>query len=105
MSGGSISGYVDIKDIDGKIKDAVNIIVIALDENDKEVAYTYTDQSGEYTLSELPPGKYKITLDPLDIKNRKLKIKDTIKKVEIPFSIDEIIEVNDINFNVLQSNL
>lgn len=105
VNAGSVSGKIMVKDLSGKIISPENIVLIARDSTGKEVAYTYVERNGIYTISELPPGEYTISIDELDIRNRKLSLNENLKKVNIPFTMDEIVEINDVNFDAMQSQL
>ncbi|HEY9886570.1 MAG TPA: carboxypeptidase-like regulatory domain-containing protein, partial [Vampirovibrionales bacterium] len=103
LSGGTVTGQVIVSLIDGKTVSAENIVVIAVDKDGKEVAYTYVDRYGYYTLSEIPPGEYTIKIDQVDIQKRNLSFQIASKKVNIPLVLDDIVEVNDIDFEATQS--
>lgn len=108
MNAATVSGTIMVADVTGKEKSGENIAVIAynLDE-DREVAYTYTDSDGYYMLSELKPGKYKIAIDKGDIEHKNFKPKDESAKLEyiidIPVNFDDFIEIEDLNFNLLRT--
>ncbi len=103
LSAGIVSDTVHIEDLNGKKLSAENIVVVATNSEGKEVAYTYVERNGMYTISELPPGEYTITIDRTDIENKNLNIKQPVQKVTIPPKIDEIVEISGINFEALQS--
>ena len=103
INAGSITGKITIKSPDGKIKSAGNIVIIAIDKNGKEVSYTYTDNEGYYTLSELAPEEYIIKIDKADVKNRNLLLDKEEQKVNIPMQLEDFIEIKNINFEASQS--
>ena len=103
INSGSVSGEVSVIDLKGEKQSVQGIVVIALNNEGKEAAYTYTNPDGSYTLSELEPGDYIITLDKLDISKRNLTIKEIKKKINIPIKLDDIVEISDISFEASQA--
>jgi hypothetical protein len=104
LNSATVSGQLKIKDIDNNSKPAGNIVVIAINsETGKETSYTYTDDNGFFTLSELPPGKYTITLDKNDLAQRHLELVEKTKQINIPAKIDEFIEIANVNFQATQT--
>lgn len=107
MNAGSVSGKISVKDVANKDMSAENLIVVAVDmATGKEVTYVYTDVRGEYMMSELKPGKYKITLDKKDIKKRKLKAaKDSSleHEIDIPVNLDDFVELEEMDFNIVKT--
>jgi hypothetical protein len=104
MKAGTISGKVSITNNLGRKEPVEGVVVIALDSNGKEVSYTYTDSDGNYTLSELSPGTYTVTLDKLDITKRNLKLDAVEQKALIPFNLNDPIEVSNLNFDATTSS-
>ena len=102
VNSGSVSGRIYVRSVDGQKRSPENIIVVAYDEaTKKEVAYTYADASGYYELSELRPGKYKIMIDPGEVRDRKLTFAEGKNEytVSIPLNLEELIEIQDIDFD------
>lgn len=99
----TIEGRVTVLGSDGKPRSVNNIVVIASDLSGKEITYTYTDRDGYYILSDLRPGDFIIHIDARDVINRKLVIADNSKKVNLPLSLDEFIEIKGINFEATQT--
>ncbi|MDX1920635.1 MAG: hypothetical protein SFU25_07890 [Candidatus Caenarcaniphilales bacterium] len=104
LNSGTVSGNLTVKNMKGEKQLSNNIVVIAVNDKGKEVAYTYTDDSGYYSLSELPPGKYKITLDKLDIAKRNLTSDKIEHEVNIPISLDEPVDLSGVDFKITSSS-
>ena len=62
--GGKISGRVTASDTGGPLS---GIKVGAYDATDKEVRYDYTDSSGDYVITGLPSGNYRVRFYPICI--------------------------------------
>jgi len=104
LNSATIRGKLKIKDLKGEKINAENIVIIAKNQAGKEVAYTYTDSKGEYILSELAPGQYKISVDKLDIERRNFNIKGSSEiMVDVPWNFEDFIEVTGIDFEITKT--
>lgn len=98
---GSVSGKVDVKIPD---KSCSDVIILLLDKDNKEVKYTTTDSSGSYYIGAIPPGEYKVIVDKnyLDYNGLQVGGKQQEYAVSIPLIIDDFVEINDINFKLIE---
>ncbi|MDX1920193.1 MAG: carboxypeptidase-like regulatory domain-containing protein [Candidatus Caenarcaniphilales bacterium] len=103
LSGGSVSGNLLIYGLDKSPVSSENVVVVAVNKEGKEVAYTYVNRRNQYTLSELSPGEYSIKVDDLDIEKRNYNLETNLIKVVIPEKLDELTEMEDIDFKGTQT--
>jgi hypothetical protein len=104
MTPGTVSGRVIITNA-GETKTSAqkDIIVTLMDaETGKEVKFTYTDKDGTYTLSEIPPGKYLVQLDPKFVGQGRYKPVSKPHSVDVPVIMDEFYDKKDVDFRVIQ---
>ncbi|MDJ0625553.1 MAG: hypothetical protein QNJ31_04210 [Candidatus Caenarcaniphilales bacterium] len=104
LNAGSVSGTLTLRDLKGNVVESNNIVVVAIDSEGNEAAYTYTSRNGSYILSELPPGEFTIKIDEAEIVSRNIDVKSSLKKVTIPLNMDDVIEIEDINLDALQTS-
>ena len=60
---GSVSGVLKIQDDFDRKLAITDFVVIIEDENGKEINYSTVDNSGQFYISGLAPGKYTLKLD------------------------------------------
>lgn len=99
---GNVSGKLTLVDDFDRPLDIKEFIVVLLDENNNEVAYTTVDDDGKYYLSGISPGSYKIRLDQGFVDSYHLQAKADVK-VDIPYVYDNFVDVNNVNLHYIQS--
>lgn len=96
---GNVSGKVSITDDFNRKMDTKDFVVVLLDGNGEEKAYSTLDNNGEFYLSGIEPGVYFVQLDKNIIEeNNLLNIENkSIIKVEIPYEYKHFTDIKDIN--------
>jgi hypothetical protein len=100
---GSVSGLVELKDAKGNARDPVDVVVVLKDAaTGREVKFTYADADGQYTISEIIPGDYEVSLDPIQAKQRGIRQLSASYPVTVPLKFDNAFEKTNLNFKALQ---
>ncbi len=103
---GTVSGKLSVVDDFGRGKNVNDYIVVLMDENDKEAAYTTVDKDGSYIISGIEPGNYTVKLDESFIKEKSLSWMNTTggkksdangTKIEVPFSFRKFVDIKNVN--------
>jgi len=111
---GTVSGKLSVVDDFGRTKSVVDLIVVLIDENDTEAAYTTVDNDGSYIISGIEPGNYTVKLDESFVTERNLIWMSTTGgkrgasdekgsvspggvKIEVPFSFRKFVDLKDVN--------
>lgn len=102
MTPGNASGKIIMKDGDGKELNAVDTVIILRDASTKEeIQFTYADKNGQFSLSDIPPGDYLVSIDEKHIQEKRLKVLNTPYPVSVPMQ-DDFYDKNDLDFNIIQ---
>lgn len=95
---GNITGNLKIIDDFGRTKNIDNFIVVILDENDEEVAYSTVNEHGKFYFSGIEPGEYRIKLDDSFINSNALENfedKSSIN-ISIPYIYKNFVDINNL---------
>lgn len=99
---GSLKGTVLKQNPGGKELPPADIMVSLLDAQKQPVQVTYTDETGRYHLSNVPPGKYELVIDRRQADRNHYEILTRSYSVEVPMSIHESYTREHLDFKVLQ---
>lgn len=96
---GNISGKVSVVDDFERYMDTKDFVVVLLDSNGEEKAYSTLDSNGEFYLSGIEPGAYFVQLDKNIIEENNLQNVEnkSIIKVEIPYEYKHFTDIKDVN--------
>lgn len=96
---GNISGRVSITDDFDRHLDTKDFVVVLLDSNGEEKAYSTLDNNGKFYLSGIEPGIYFVQLDKNIIEENNLQNVEnkSIIKIEIPYEYKHFTDIKDIN--------
>lgn len=96
---GNISGRVSITDDFDRHLDTKDFVVVLLDSNGEEKAYSTLDNNGKFYLSGIEPGIYFVQLDKNIIEENNLQNVEnkSIIKIEITYEYKHFTDIKDIN--------
>lgn len=96
---GNLRGTVKIMDDFGHVLNLKDLIVVVVDNENKEIDYANVDEGGEFYISGISPGDYKIMLDPQIQEENQLEQKDSKGEfiISIPYVYKDFVDIADLN--------